>query len=185
MKINNLRVYGLENSYRVSKFPKQVIPEFCDESLTNTIKGLGSAPRGSGHDNFLKGITVQFDLSCTNKMWIEAQRYHFFEIVSSQSTMHKIDQMDFDDCMCEYVTENTKREMERLREKWLDTPIRDNYLALLYNCPSGIVITAGVTTNYQQLKTIWYQRRTHKLPEWREFCQMIEKLPDMEYFLKK
>jgi hypothetical protein len=27
------------------------------------------------------------------------------------------------------------------------------------------------------LKTIYYQRKNHKLPEWREFCQWIEELP--------
>ena len=43
--------------------------------------------------------------------------------------------------------------------------------------PCGFKLTAGMTTNYRQLKTIYAQRRTHRLPEWREFCAWVETLP--------
>ena len=55
--------------------------------------------------------------------------------------------------------------------------IKDTYLEILYSNPCGFKLTAGMTTNYRQLKTIYYQRKTHRLPEWREFCAEIEKLP--------
>lgn len=51
------------------------------------------------------------------------------------------------------------------------------YLEILYNIPSGFELTAGMTTNYRQLKTIYHQRKNHRLPEWREFCAWIETLP--------
>lgn len=175
--ISNVNVYGLENSFRVSKYPMSVDVNKCTSDYTPTIKKLGQADRGSGHDNFLKGIIVQFDLSLTIKAWTEAERYHWFDIVSSQSTMHKISGMNYDSCMCGYVTDNTKREMERLRDIYNETKDPEDYLTLLYNCPVGLILTAGVTTNYQQLKTIYHQRRSHRLPEWREFCSWIETLP--------
>jgi hypothetical protein len=34
-----------------------------------------------------------------------------------------------------------------------------------------------MTTNYQQLKTIYQQRRNHRLPEWQVFCDWVETLP--------
>jgi hypothetical protein len=34
-----------------------------------------------------------------------------------------------------------------------------------------------MTTNYRQLKTIYHQRKNHRLPEWREFCEWILTLP--------
>ena len=194
LKIENVNVYGLENSFRVSKFPMQVDVNKCTEDITPRIKKLAAAPKGSGHDNFLKGIVVQFDLSFTIKAWTEAERYHWFDIVSSQSTMHRISKMDYSECFCEYVTDNTRREMERLRDEYNTEyekvendksyipiePLEVLYLRLLYNCPTGLILTAGMTTNYQQLKTIYSQRGNHRLPEWREFCKWIESLPYSE-----
>jgi hypothetical protein len=51
------------------------------------------------------------------------------------------------------------------------------YLEILYTNPAGFELTARMTTNYRCLKNIYYQRRNHRLPEWREFCAWIETLP--------
>lgn len=174
MKVENLQVYGLENSFRVSKFPMLAKTEKANTDITDRIKKLSSAPKGSGHDNFLKGIVVQFDLTFSNKAWVEAERYHFFDFVSSQSTMHCISKMDIRDCCNEYVTLETINEVERLKSNYLADPTAENYLRLLYNVPSGFQLTAGMTTNYQQLKTIYSQRKDHRLPEWRNFCKWLK-----------
>lgn len=50
---------------------------------------------GNGaHGQFMTGIRVSFDLTFTNKAWVEAERYRFLEFVSSQSTMHRITKFD-------------------------------------------------------------------------------------------
>lgn len=33
------------------------------------------------------------------------------------------------------------------------------------------------TANYEVLRNIYFQRKNHKLSEWRTFCKWIEKLP--------
>lgn len=43
--VSNARVYGLENSFRVSKFPMSVDASKCNTDYTNTIKKLGSGER--------------------------------------------------------------------------------------------------------------------------------------------
>ena len=178
--VNNVEVFGLERSFKESKYPMSVATEECRGEYTKTIERLAKSPKGSAHDNFLKGILVRFDLTFTVKAWTEAERYHWFEIVSSQSTMHRISEMNYDECMIEYVTENTVNEMKRLLETYNENPTSENYLTLLYNCPVGIKLTAGMSTNYQQLKTIYAQRKNHKLPEWRAFCEWIKTLPYSE-----
>lgn len=180
MIVDNVKIYGLENSFRVSKFPMATDSSKCTDEFTDRIKQLATVPKGTGHDNFLKGIVVQFDLTFTVKAWTEAERYHWFDIVSSQSSMHRISKMNYDECFIEYVTDNTKNEMERLRNIYNEDPNPENYLYLLYNCPTGLKLTAGMTTNYQQLKTIYSQRKTHRLPEWRMFCEWIKTLPYAE-----
>lgn len=183
--VENWNVYGLDKSIKASKYPMSTCTKTCNSNLTDTVLKLANAEKGSGHDNFLKGIVVQFDLTFTVKAWTEAERYHWFDIVSSQSTMHRISKMDYDKCFCEYVTNNTKAEMERLRKAYNEEPTPENYLYLLYNCPVGLRLTAAITTNFQQLKTIYSQRKDHRLPEWRAFCRWIEGLPFSELITGK
>ena len=183
MKIDRVKVYGLDEAIRASKYPKSVDTDKVSSDITDTVKALGRAHSGSGHDNFLNGIIVQFDLTCSIKMWTEAERYHFLDFVSSQSTMHRIASFDIDEQCNEYVTENTKKELQRLKDEYNADKTPENYIKLLYNVPVGFRLTARMTTNYRQLKTIYSQRKTHRLPEWREFCKWVETLPHSEFII--
>ena len=97
--------------------------------------------------------------------------------------MHRLTKMDYDKVFCSYVTENTKNEMKRLLTEYNNNPCEDTRLALLYNCPVGLQLTARMTTNYRQLKTIYRQRKNHALPEWKAFCKWIETLPWSELII--
>lgn len=177
MKIQYAKVYGINNAFKCSKYPFCINTMDATDYITDRIEKLASCDIGTGHDNFLNGIVVQFDLTFSNKAWVEMERYHFIDFISSQSTMHCISKMDIKNCVNEYVTQNTIDECERLKLIYLENASKENYLRLLYNIPSGFELTAGMTTNYRQLKTIYAQRKNHTLPEWREFCRWIESLP--------
>lgn len=175
--VDNAQVYGLEESIKASKYPMTISPETCTPEITPRVKKLAACPTGTGHDNFLNGIVVQFDLTFSIKAWVEAQRYHFFDFVSSQSTMHRITGFDIGKQCNEYVHPDIIRICEELVEENRRMPTKENYLKILYNVPAGFRYTARMTTNYRQLKTIYQQRKDHRLPEWREFCKWIELLP--------
>ena len=180
MKIENVKIYDLEESVKASKYPMIINTDSVDSSITETVKSLAKSPKGEGHDQFLTGIRVSFDLTCSNKMWIEAERYRFLEFVSSQSTMHRIDKFNLSGQYNEYVDNRIICIMEELKEVYNKTKNKDDYLRLLYSNPCGFELTARLTTNYRCLKTIYSQRKTHKLPEWRYFCNWIETLPYAE-----
>lgn len=175
--ISNVRVYGLEASVKRSKYPMSIDTNACSSEITNTTYSLGQSPVGSGHDNWLNGIIVQFDLTFTNKAWVEAERYHFLDFVSSQSTMHRITKFDLDKAYIEYTDPRMIEIMQQLVAQYNTDPTPDNYLKVLYSNPAGFKLTAGMTTNYRQLKTIYYQRKNHRLPEWRMFSEWITTLP--------
>lgn len=175
--ISNVRVYGLEASIKRSKYPMSIDTSTCTSEVTKTIFNLAQSPVGSGHDNWLNGIIVQFDLTFTNKAWVEAERYHFLDFVSSQSTMHRITKFDLDKAYIEYTDPRMIEIMQQLVDQYNTNPTPDNYLKVLYSNPAGFKLTAGMTTNYRQLKTIYYQRKNHRLPEWRVFTEWIETLP--------
>lgn len=175
--ISNVCVYGLEASIKRSKYPMSIDTSTCTSEVTKTIFNLAQSPVGSGHDNWLNGIIVQFDLTFTNKAWVEAERYHFLDFVSSQSTMHRITKFDLDKAYIEYTDPRMIEIMQQLVAQYNADPTPDNYLKVLYSNPAGFKLTAGMTTNYRQLKTIYYQRKNHRLPEWRVFTEWIETLP--------
>lgn len=187
--IKNVQIYGLEESIRASKFPMAVDTDKCTSEITERTISLGSVATGTGHDNFLKGIIVQFDWTFTPKCSVEVERYHFIDFVSSQSTMHRITKFDLDKAYIEYVDKFIINRMKDLVERYnAMTKEQQNsdegkelYLKILYSNPCGMFLTARMTTNYQQLKTIYQQRRYHRLPEWQWFCDWCETLP---YFLE-
>ena len=190
--VSDCHVYDLDESVRASKYPMAVDHNKTNSEITDRTKSLGRTGMGEGHDNFLSGIVVNFDLTITNKMWVEAERYHFFQIVSSQSTMHRISKIgenrdNFDshvDTRTLSILNEKIAEYNRLSS--LATPddltvtqkrdelLKEAYLDILMNVPAGLKLTARISTNYRQLKTIYYQRKNHRLPEWRKFCNWIE-----------
>lgn len=199
--VSNAQIYGLEESIRRAKYPKSVDITQPTNELTDGIKGLAQSNKGEGHDQWLTGVIVQFDLTFTVKAWTEAERYHFLDFVSSQSTMHRITKFDLDTAYIDHVD---PRIIEIMKEKVsaynnLQTLIKNaegkynkktideaeqeakkQYLEILYSNPCGMKLTAGMTTNYRQLKTIYAQRKTHRLPEWKAFCEWIKTLPMSE-----
>ena len=178
MRITNLQVYDMNNSIRASGYPMKERLDFeaqhryIDDLDWKRAVSLASRESSEGHDNFLSGIVVSFDLTCTIKMWTEFERYHFAQIVSSQSTMHRLSKMQL-----------IKR-LEELQKQFREEQSESSFLQLVYSCPVGLELTARVTTNYRQLKTILKQRHNHKLPEWRAFCkEILSQCPNAKSFL--
>lgn len=196
--VSNVRVYGLDESIIASGYP-MLEKALTEEEFENRIKeyqenntgdkrakNLGNVDIGTGHDNYLNGVVVQFDLAFTNKAWTEAERYHFLDFVSSMSTMHKLTKMELVNCYNEYVDERIIEIMKEKQLEYMKNPTKENKLKLLYSNPAGMILPARMTTNYRQLKTIYWQRYNHQLPEWREFCKWCLTLPKFkEYALGK
>lgn len=184
-KIEHTEVYGLNKSYKASGNPMRTViddSEVNDKDKVRATK-LGGCRNGLGHDNFLKGIIVQLDITAPLYFWKQAQRYHWFDFVSSQSTMHCL--LKFD--VASQCVKDTNKEilniMQRLIEEYNHVPDGDStkvekWRELVASLPCGFCLGATMTTNYQQLKTMYIQRRNHKLREWHEFCDWCENLPD-------
>ncbi len=204
--VSNVDIYDLEKSILASGYPmRTTIPDrdITEKDLARCKNLVNATKTGNGaHAQFMTGIRVNFDLTFSNKAWVEAERYRFLEFVSSQSTMHRITKFDLDNQYNKYVdpriieimkskVQEYNKVMElrdsydkddqrnispQLREdltEWL----KNAYLEILYSNPAGFTLTARMTTNYRCLRNIYMQRKDHRLPEWRAFCKWIETLP--------
>lgn len=199
-QVTNVGIYDLDESLHAAGYPMRTSTQWNESDSAVLKRGVGlshAADWVGAHDQFLTGIRVAFDLTFTNKAWVEAERYRFLEFVSSQSTMHRITKFDLTNQYNEYVDPRIIEIMQekvlqynKIQEELAETPVEDvynknrlielakqKYLEILYSNPAGFKITARLTTNYRCLKNIWRQRRNHRLPEWREFCKWIETLP--------
>ena len=113
--------------------------------------------------NFIKFMKLLIELY--NKLSFAKDKLEFFSIVKN----NYIPEMKYyygDDF--NPFNEETSR----------DEVLYDCFMRIMSNCPMGAELWVHCTTNYEQLATIYKQRRNHKLKEdWGEFCKWIESLP--------
>lgn len=190
VEISNIKVYDLKESVIAARNAMRLTPpEYTDEefeaSLPRAIK-LAGAQQGSAHDHFLCGIRVAFDIKYPAYFSPELQRYHFNDIVCSSSKMHRLTQMNMDACFNEFVTEDTKSYMKVLLQRYNQNKTYENWMILLSNCPLGVELFMRCTTNYLTLRTIYHQRKHHKLvDDWQNgfIDGLIKQLPYHKEFI--
>ena len=165
------------------------------ENDMNLAKSLISA--GPEHAKFLRCIHVQANFNMERLWHSENDTYHF-NTKSSQSTMHKLLNRktpitkdlfvaceEDDDAMIPMV-----KHLESLRVAYKDIQknatgsVRTEKLnRLLLRAkrllPEGFLQMRTEDTNYAELRTIYHQRKNHRLEEeWQDtFCKWVETLP--------
>lgn len=182
LEIKNWKVYDLKESVIACRNAMRLeLPEYTEEEFQESLKRaikLAKLGGGSGHSNFRKGIRVSFDIIYPNYISPELQRYGFVDIVSSNSKMHKLVEMDLNICFNKYVDFWSKEHLLGYINLYKEDPTYENFMKVLSNCPQGIELFMRCSTNYEQLATIYKQRKHHKLQEdWGAFCSWIESLP--------
>ena len=192
-KIEHVEVYGLDkaliasgNPMRTNMADNRVCAVEADEKRG---LALASTLPGGGHDNWLNGVIVQMDVYAPLFWWKQAQRYHWFDFISSQSTMHRAMSFDIgENCVADVdarvldILNSIKSEYNNTTDESERNIIWRRFIATL---PSGFILGATMTTNYRQLKTMYLQRRNHKLKEWHDFCKFCEELPLFKEMIEK
>lgn len=197
LRILNSHVYNLKEAIIASGYAMRTeLPEINDEEFNKGLVRMQKLVNASAnrvvkcHHHALSGVLVSFDVIYPNYISPEMQRYHWFEITTSSSKMHRLLKMDFDKCCNKYVTKESKDLMKQYIDEYnklanelsgskeFQEILYQAWMKVLSNCPQGVELFMHVTTNYLQLQTIYFQRRHHGLREdWGAFCEWIESLP--------
>lgn len=213
LEIQNTRVYDLKESIIACRNAMRLeLPEYTDEEFEKSLERAKKLVQASKngvvkcHDNFLTGIRVSFDLKYPQYISPEIQRYHFFDIVTSMSKMHRLVKMNPDNACNEYVSYGTVWQLNKdieiynnivesdednfpgftivLRDETIKSTKSKTealywaYMRCVSDCPAGLEMWMRCSTNYKQLQTIYFQRKNHKLKEdWGAFLEWIENLP--------
>lgn len=186
-KIENTEVYGIEkavvnsgNSFRTTIRTTDDL----NEKDWVRCKKLGSVEPGSGHDSFLNGCLVTMDVTAPLYWWKQAQRYHWLEFISSQSTMHCVLKFKIKEQCVEEVDERIIEIVQEMINEYNAEEDNDKkkfiWRKIIASLPCGFCLGATMTTNYRQLKTICKQRKGHPLKEWKTFIDWCHTLPHFD-----
>lgn len=162
-----------------------------DDLNTPYIKrgiNLGHVSTGSGHNSMFKGVSFNMIIKFPLYWLKEYQRYHFTDIISSQSTMHKILEFDLKEMFSDKVDERCIAVIEELRDKYNKETDKNKkkeiWETIINSCPDGLHMVMGITMNYLQAVSIIKQREHHKLSEWsKNFVPYLKSLPYLDFFL--
>ena len=185
MEFKNTEVWGFEHSIRGMRNPKNswdksdstwqtrggideiefVIGENDMKLAQNLIRG------GTEHAKFLRMIHVAVDVDMPRYWWSEADTYHF-NTKNSCSTMHKLLTIE--------KLEKMRQEFKEIQSTTKDTRAMNRLLVRAKRMlPEGFLQLRTWDTNYAELRSIYFQRRNHRLKEeWVDtFCKWVESLP--------
>ena len=149
---------------------------------------------GTEHSKFLRMLPVMMDITAPLYWWKEFDTYKVGTVANSCSTMHKIADKEFtlDDFsvenLYEDVIDSPFREiidcLNFFRGLYIQNNDKDDWWQMIQLLPSSYNQKRTVFLNYAVLANMYHQRKGHKLDEWHDFCNMIEKLPYNEFITK-
>lgn len=164
--------------------------EMCKSIDKYTKRGrtLGHVKAGSGHNSMFKGVGFNMIIKFPLYWLKEYQRYNFTDIISSQSTMHKILEFNLSEMFSNEVDPRCIVVIEELRNEYNNETDIDKkkkiWRKLINSCPDGLHMVMGITMNYLQAASIIEQRKHHKLSEWsNDLVPYLQSLPFYDFFM--
>ena len=148
---------------------------------------------GSEHRKFLRMIHVQCEIRAPRYWLTELDTYKVGTVRNSSSTMHlitkreltiddfavdKYAQFDLEHTIIPIINKHIRNHNEGIVNK------SDAFCAIKQLLSESFVQRIVWDANYEVLLSIYRQRKGHRLSEWKQFRDWIEKLPYMEDFLE-
>lgn len=147
---------------------------------------MNLAKAGPEHRKYLRMLPVYVRINAPFYWWKEFDTYKVGTVANSCSTMHKLTEKMFsrDQFSLEKLTGERLEAMDavifalnKAREQYLESGKKEDWDEIVQMLPSSYNQIRNVMLNYEVLRTIYCQRKGHKLEEWRIFCRWIEQLP--------
>ena len=142
---------------------------------------------GTEHRKYLRQIFVSMDITAPLYWWKEMSTYKVGTVSNSCSTMHKIADKEFelDDfshehlnaAVLEYTFQGVISCLNFFRDLYLQNKDKDDWWQMIQILPSSYNQRRTITMTYENVVSIINQRKNHKLDEWREFVEILKKLP--------
>ena len=154
------------------------------------------AAAGPEHRKFMRMMPIFVRTTAPLYWWKEFDTYKIGTVSNSCSTMHRIAAKEFtlEDFSTEHLFDTTAlkeviHELNVYRDIYNNFDDRKNsfykekysrkdvWYQMIQLLPSSYDQTRNISTNYETLRTIYWQRKDHKLEEWNQLCSYIKTIP--------
>lgn len=204
MKIENTQVYGFKAAIRAMRNPmnswarsdSKVGQVISPNDKNYNVEGfvLGEADKalsqklskaGTEHRKHLRLIRVWADLTLPRYIHQEMDTYKYIDKISC-STVHTLMKGEISQDNFEYEVPHEFIDMlNAIIHEYKKTDNKEIKRQRLIQCknllPEGFLQKRTISTNYECLLAMYYQRHNHRLPEWHKICDWILSLP---YFIE-
>ncbi len=138
------------------------------------------ADMDGGHNKFLESIIVWLDVRAPRYWWQEADTFRL-STKQSESTMHTLTEelaaIDIHNPaeVEAFIADNFEpNSCSPQTLAWIyETVPQKNIIEIKKKLPEGFLQTRMWCMSYKTLRNIILQRRTHRLPHWREFIRQV------------
>ena len=130
---------------------------------------------GTEHRKFLRQIMVSVDITAPEYFWSQFDTYKVGTTANSTSKMHKLasapitlecfETDDYVKDISEDIVQLFLEKLEGLRVAYNETKDKKIWKELLRWLPESWLQTRTVTLNYEVIRTMYHQRKLHKLNE--------------------
>ncbi|MDD3241091.1 MAG: hypothetical protein PHW47_13650 [Lachnospira sp.] len=194
IKLERTDVMNFENAMRGARNPlnswARMDSETVDGKFTFGPNDLDLAKRlakaGSDHRKFIRQIFITVDITAPLYWWKEYDTYKVGTVANSTSTMHKIHSKPFE--MTDFSTDHMNEEtlammqknidfLEEIRNKYIETKDKTYWYSMIQLLPESYNQMRTCTMNYENVLSMYYSRKDHKLAEWHTFCDWVLELP--------
>ena len=196
LTIENVEIFGYKAAIRGMRNPmnswskSDSNADLIGQNDEQLMLALAKAPE---ERKYLRMIHVQFDVTAPLYWWKEFDTYKVGTVANSCSTMHKIHEKEFtlDDFSHEHLdrfsTEVlgwTIKALNGSREDYMKSKSKDDWWQMIQLLPSSYNQLRTVDLNYEVLLNQYFQRKDHKLDEWRIYCEQIKCFPYLNDFIE-
>ena len=197
MKIETLEIAGLYTAIKGMRNPlnswARTDSKFNDKGIfiigQNDLKlAQRLILAGTEHGKFMRQIYISFDIEAPLYWWSEFDTYHH-NTKNSCSTMHKLmsrhvtledfENFDSKEELLKPVITQLNKLIDKYNEKGLAQEEKTKILVQAKSIlPSSYLQKRTVSSNYQEIRNIYFQRRHHRLALWSvDFCNWVKTLP--------
>lgn len=192
----NEAVYGWDAAIRGMRNPKESWEKSDTRPGRDGVPIIGEADMvlmqklirgGTEHSKFMRMILVTADINAPLYWWKEFDTYKVGTTANSTSTMHTLHKKDLDagDFSCEDIQTTEGRRafmstvyaLNRLKADYEATGNKAYWREMIELLPTSFNQKRTVSLNYAVLRNMYFQRRNHKLSEWRNFTDWAKSLP--------
>lgn len=141
----------------------------------------------SAESKYLRMMHVIFDMKAPLYFWKQFDTYKIGTVSNSESTMHSITKkhldlsdFSFPDLYSEEdegIWYSTLELLNTLIDEYNESKDKNIWQQLISILPNGYMQKRTIDINYAVLKSIYDQRKGHKLGEWKQFLDWIMDIP--------